>query len=266
MGVDKALNKVEELRRDEPEKSIATIGPLIHNHRVLEYLETKGIDAISSPSQADDGIVVIRAHGLPPKEQECYLQAGLTLVDATCPRVLASQKRVAKRSGQGKFIVIVGDPGHGEVKGIAGFAPPGGVAVVSSPDEAEKLTLTTSTLVIAQTTIRQEEYDAVVAVLQQKGADLEVAPSICPATLERQEALKQLALEVDAIIIIGGKNSANTTALYTTAVDTGKPSWHIEGLGEIPRDISNFERIGISAGASTPDWIIREVEEALEAL
>lgn len=270
MGVKKALDRVEQLRQENPSKPIATIGPLIHNRRVLEHLASRGIESVSDPSEFVSGVAVIRAHGLPPEERKRFVAAGAEVVDATCPRVLASQKRVAKRFREGKFIVLVGDPNHGEIQGIAGFAqvPQGEprCRVVSTPEEAEGLILPGPALVIAQTTIKQEEYDAVVAVLQTKGVELEVAPSICPATLERQQALKDLALEVDALLVIGGKTSANTTALYTTALATGKPAWHIEGARDIPGEIVGFDRVGLSAGASTPDWIICEVEEALRAL
>lgn len=265
MGVEKALNRVMKLREETPGLPIATIGPLIHNSRVLSCLAEKGIDVVADPGDFPRGLAVIRAHGLPPKERLRYENAGVTVVDATCPRVIASQKRVAESSSRGRFVVLVGDPGHGEIQGLAGFVDEKGpgCAVVASPKEAESLDLPGDTLVIAQTTIKQEEYDAVVEVLRRQGVELEVARSICPATRDRQTALKELAQKVDALLIIGGKNSANTTALYTTALATGKPAWHIEGAGDIPGEVRKYHRVGLSAGASTPDWIIAEVEAAL---
>ncbi len=265
MGVEKALNRVEQLRKEHPGQPIATIGPLIHNSRVLAYLAEKGIEVVSSPEEFSRGLAVIRAHGLPPEERRRYETEGVEVVDATCPRVIASQKRVAKSSSRGRFVVLVGDPRHGEIQGLAGFVDKSGpgYAVASSPEEAAALTLPGDTLVIAQTTIKQEEYDAVVEVLRRQKVALEVARSICPATRNRQSALKALAEKVDALLIIGGKNSANTTALYTTAAATGKPSWHIEGAGDIPDEVRRYDRVGLSAGASTPDWIIAEVEASL---
>jgi 4-hydroxy-3-methylbut-2-enyl diphosphate reductase len=265
MGVEKALNRVLKLREENPDLPIATIGPLIHNNRVLSYLAEKGINVVSRPGDFPRGLAVIRAHGLPPEERRRYETEGVTVVDATCPRVIASQKRVAESSSLGRFVVLVGDPAHGEIQGLAGFVEEAGpgYAVVASPEEAESLDLPGDTLVIAQTTIKQEEYDAVVEVLRRKGVGLEVARSICPATRDRQTALRELADKVDALLIIGGKNSANTTALYTTAASTGKPAWHIEGAADIPPEVRKYHRVGLSAGASTPDWIIAEVEAAL---
>lgn len=267
MGVERALAMAGTLRDDHPDLPIVTIGPLIHNRRVLEEMAARGITSVNAPSEAPSGIAVIRAHGLPPEEQRRYKSAGLEVVDATCPRVLASQRRVAQCFGEGKFIVLVGDPDHGEIKGLAGFARSGRedsrLRVVSSPEEAAAIELSGPALVIAQTTIKQEDYDAVVKALKARGADLEVARSICPATQDRQRALKKLAMEVDALLIIGGKSSANTAALYATAMAAGKPAWHIEGPEDLPPEITEFERVGISAGASTPEAIISEVEEAL---
>ena len=267
MGVERALAKVVALREDNPHLPIVTIGPLIHNRRVLEEMVARGITSVSEPSKAPSGIAVIRAHGLPPEERRRYEAAKQKVVDATCPRVLASQRRVARCFAEGKFIVLVGDPEHGEIKGLVGFAQARGdesrYQVASTPEEAEAIDLPGPTLVIAQTTIKQENYDAVVEILKAQGVELEVARSICPATLERQQALVDLVQEVDALLIIGGKSSANTTALYATAAVAGKPAWHIEGAGDIPRGIAGFKRVGLSAGASTPEEVICEVEEAL---
>jgi len=265
MGVKRALELVEKTRRENPLEPLATIGPLIHNRRVLENLAGQGVRVIHSPEEVSSGTVIIRAHGLSLKEKQAFLARPVRLLDGTCPRVLKSQELVSRKGKEGYGVIIVGDARHGEVKAIAGYA--GDCRVVDTPESAETLALGEKTLVLGQTTIRQEEYDRICRILKGKakaaGGVLEIAQTICPATRARQEALKKLSARTDALLVIGGRDSANTTGLFHTARELGKPVWHIEGAGEIPEEIGRFDRVGLTAGASTPDWIIREVEEAL---
>jgi 4-hydroxy-3-methylbut-2-enyl diphosphate reductase len=186
------------------------------------------------------------------------------LVDATCPRVLNSQKKVGEASEKGMSVIIAGDKDHGEVQGIAGYAK--NISIISNRLEAEKISVTLPALLISQTTFSKEEYDSIGAVLSARFPEIEIADSICPATGKRQKALIDIADKVDAIIVIGGKNSANTVRLYETALKLGKKVWHIENENEIPDEVKNFSIIGVTAGASTPDWVIKEVADKLKTL
>ncbi|MBI9108606.1 MAG: 4-hydroxy-3-methylbut-2-enyl diphosphate reductase [Spirochaetales bacterium] len=263
MGVRRAMDTIEELRAEHPDDRISTYGPLIHNPSVLDRLKESGIEIIGSPEEATDGFVVIRAHGVSPQEIKKLEGMNVEIVDGTCPRVLKSQEHVDAASKNGMHVVIVGDLDHGEVKGLSGHAETSDI--VRTAEDAEMLDLNKDTLVIAQTTIREDEFLRVCSVLQQKcagkGIRLEERMTICPAARKRQSSLQKLIEQTEAIVIIGGKNSANTRRLYTTTLDAGLPCWHIETKDELPPEVFQYSTIGITAGASTPDWIIEEVEE-----
>jgi len=263
MGVRRAMETIEQLSRDHPDDRISTYGPIIHNSSVLERLREDGIEIINSPEDAVDGWVVIRAHGASPQEKKKLELRNVRIVDGTCPRVLKSQQHVYEASKKGMHVVIVGDLDHGEVKGLSGHAESSDI--VRTEEDAEKLVLKRDTLVIAQTTIREEEFQKVCAVLQEKCNEkclsLIEKMTICPAARKRQSSLKKLIGQTEAIVVIGGKNSANTRRLYNTVIDAGLPCWHIETKQELPLEVLKYDTIGITAGASTPDWIIEEVEE-----
>ncbi len=268
MGVRRAVEAVERLLREQPGTSVRTLGPLIHNRICLEDLQERGVGILRDPEEARDGTVVIRAHGVGPSARTILERNGVEIVDATCPKVLRSQRTVRKHAEAGFGVAIVGDAGHGEVQGLAGYAP--GALIVPDVGEAERLVregaLPERLFVIGQTTYRQEEYDRICAVLRAARPGTEVENSICGATRDRQEALRELAGSVDALIIVGGKESANTAKLYQSAVATGKPSWHIEEASEVPPEIGCFPVVGITAGASTPDIVIDSVQRRIEQL
>jgi len=261
MGVKKATEAVYSLIEKGKKEKISTFGPLIHNRLVLDYLAKKGVGVIDDPKDAG-GVVVIRAHGVHPDIRRKLEKKNIELIDATCPRVLNSQKKVREASEKGMSVIIVGDKDHGEVQGIAGYAK--NVAIIENKEESEKISITLPALLISQTTFGKEEYDSISAILKARFPGIEIADSICPATGERQEALISMAGKVDAIIVIGGKNSANTVRLYETALKLGKKVWHIESENEIPDEVKEFSIIGITAGASTPDWVIKEVADKLK--
>ena len=261
MGVEKATEAVDKLIDRRKKGKISTFGPLIHNRLVLDYLAKKGVRVIDDPENAE-GVVVIRAHGIHPDIRTKLEKKKIELIDATCPRVLNSQKKVKKASEKGMSVIIVGDKDHGEVQGIAGYAK--NVFIIENIAEAEKISVTLPALLISQTTFGKEEYDSISAMLKQRFAGIEVADSICPAAGERQKALIDMASKADAILVVGGKNSANTIRLYETAVKLDKKVWHIESEKEIPDEVKNFSVIGITAGASTPDWVIKKVADKLK--
>lgn len=269
MAVHKVFAAVEEGRRDG--RPVYTIGPLIHNDLFLTRLEDLGVHTIESPHDQAPGIAVIRAHGIPMQDRQDYLDLGFTLVDGTCPRVLRSQRLVAERSSAPYHwnIVIVGSKNHGEVHAVSGAsAVPERVRVISTIDEVSAVPLDRPVLVIAQTTFSSRLYheiaDAMRAYLAPHKVRLEVIESICPSMMQRQEALIQLSERVDSIIVIGGRQSANTRRLFELAESTGKPSWLVVGAHELTEQMASGEAVGITAGASTPEWIIDEVVTRLQ--
>ena len=262
MGVRRAMQIVHDIIDSGPSCPVYTFGPLIHNRLVLEDLEKHGVTVLENPEEAE-GIVVVRAHGVQPEIKKILEKRCEKLVDATCPRVLDSQKKVYEASEKGFHVVLAGDRDHSEVKGIAGYAS--SVDIVQSAEDASKLSIPENTLVISQTTFSEKEYDRICSILNEKAADVQILKSICPATEKRQNALSRLLDQVEAVIVIGGKNSANTRRLYKTALTSNENSWHIEKADEIPEKIREFDVVGITAGASTPDWIIKEVEDKLKS-
>jgi 4-hydroxy-3-methylbut-2-enyl diphosphate reductase len=255
---------VERTLIENPGIPIFTLGPLIHNPRVVDEFRKRGVTAVDDPSQAPQGIAVIRAHGIGPVEREECVKRGLRLVDATCPHVIKAQEIVRKHAADGFHAVIVGDAGHGEVLGLRGCA--GSSSVISTAEEAEGILLPPKCFVVGQSTFKSAVYRGICGILLSRRPDIAVFDTICAATETRQESLRALAKRVDALLVVGGMQSANTRWLFRTALESGKPSWHIEGAADIPEEISQYASVGISAGASTPDVIIGEVETRLLAM
>jgi 4-hydroxy-3-methylbut-2-enyl diphosphate reductase len=183
------------------------------------------------------------------------------IINATCTLVVRSQEKTKRYASEGYTVVLVGDRRHGEIRALQGYA--GKSIVVKDAAEAAGVPADEPLAVIGQTTLKQDEYEEVCRVIFEKNPNTVVLETVCPATERRQDALVRLAEKVEALVVVGGKNSANTSRLYTTAVETGKPSWHVEGAEDLPDEVFRFSRIGLSAGASTPDRIIDEVERRL---
>ncbi len=270
MGVRRAM----ETATDAAEKrsgAVYTLGPLIHNPTALEGLASRGVgvlDEAALPADLSGATVVIRAHGVPPAVADAVAAAGAELIDATCPRVRRSQKKAADYAKAGKTVFLAGEARHGEIIGIAGYAP--GCIVVSTPAEARAAAAelhaaspNADTALIGQTTIKKSEYDAIAAEITAFFPSLEVFDGICPATADRQKALVELLGAADAVVVVGGKNSANTKRLYLTAVEHGKPAWLVETADDLTDEMLAYERIGLTAGASTPDAVIDAVETRL---
>lgn len=268
MGVRRAVEAAEEALLDSPLRPVYTYGPLIHNPPALRRLAEAGVVIVGGsdePLSEDFGgrTVVIRAHGIPPSEREELVRRHAKIVDATCPRVLLSQKRARAYREKGFTVILAGDRHHGEIAGIAGYAPD--CIVLETREDAARLpSYPVKAVLISQTTIKQDEYDAIAKELSTHISDLTVLNTICPATLERQEALERLCAQVEGVIVVGGKNSANTCRLYNTALRLAGRAWLIETPGELPADVRSLSCIGITAGASTPDDVIDAVEQALQ--
>ncbi len=267
MGVKRAVDLALKAAEAAGANTVFTLGPLIHNPQAIAELERKGVSVLGEEDLDEricGSVVIVRAHGAPPALMERLAELGAAIVDATCPRVLASQRKARDFHARGFTVVIAGDLNHGEVAGIVGQAP--GAHVVGNAAEAAR----TARLIphgpvalLAQTTIRAEEYASIRKELEAVHPSIVVVDSICPATEERQAALAELARSVDAIVVVGGRDSANTQRLYREAVSFGLPAWHVETAAELPAAVSGYPRVGLTAGASTPDLLVDEVERAL---
>ena len=272
MGVRKAVDAVYRALEDYPDKTVYTYGPLIHNPVTMRLLESKGVQIVNldkelKPQIVSESPIIIRAHGIAPQKRQELIDCGAIIIDATCPRVIASQFRAAQYAQKGYTVILAGDKNHGELIGIKGYAlsvPNGKCVIVQTAMEAEALHCDGApTVLIAQTTIKREEYHAIAEILRNKISNLTVLETICPATDERQEALLELVKEVDAVLVIGGKNSANTRRLLQTALSSGKPAWLAESAADIPQEVYRYGTIGLAAGASTPDSSIDAIDKTI---
>jgi len=270
-AVDLALNE-----SSTAEHPVYTLGPLIHNSRVLSDLKGRGIVMLEEgefPPPGANTIVIIRAHGVPLAMERELRRLGCKVIDATCPHVKASQKKAAFFSGKGYTIFLAGEENHAEIISLHSYAAEDKCFVVADPEEAEAAALKSlgvkaalpKTALIGQTTISPGEYKAIGERLRSYLPDLEVVNTICGATMERQEALKELMPQVDAVVIAGCRDSANARRLLSIALDTGKKAWLVESANGILPEAFTFSVIGLSAGASTPDETICEIEQALLA-
>jgi 4-hydroxy-3-methylbut-2-enyl diphosphate reductase len=278
LGMCMGVRRAETLARDAARRAkktgrrVFTYGPLIHNPQAILELQKEGVTALE-PEDFENGghdgeiqgsIVVVRAHGAPPEALARLSRLGVEVVDATCPRVLKSQSKAKILSEEGWKVVIAGDKAHGEVAGILGHAPSAVVAENAEQAKAEALRLSGNKVaLIAQTTMKESEFNAIAAEFRAICPHFLAISTLCPSTLDRQKALVRLAQTVDAIVVVGGKNSANTRRLAMAAAETGKPCWHVETEEELPGEIFSFERVGLTAGASTPDFIVDKVENFL---
>lgn len=246
---------------------IYTLGPIIHSPQVVQRLEEMGVKPVDDVSEVETGgTVIIRSHGVAAEELEAAIRAGLEVVDATCPFVKKAQEHVATLSTEGYDIVVVGDAVHPEVQGIVSYAA-GRVYVVSSGKDVERLPRMSKIGVVAQTTQSFDHLHDVVTACLARGGETRVYNTICDATAVRQEEAKALAGRVDCMIVIGGFNSANTKRLTQICKELLPRTHHIETACQIdPAWLEGVQKVGITAGASTPKWLIDEVTSRISAL
>ncbi len=265
MGVRRALKETLDAADDsDVPRPVRTEGPLIHNRQVLEVLDRKDVSAREEDDE-EGGTVLIRAHGVPPSREDKLENEFDRVIDATCPHVKKVQNIAREYSGKGYHCVIVGDPGHAEVEGVLSYADGRGV-VVDGPEAAEDLPEMDQVVVVAQTTQDEQVFQAVVDRIKEDYPDCEVFDTICRATHRRQAEAKELAGQVDAMIVVGGYNSANTRRLAEICEETGTTTYHVETEDELPlENLMKCETIGVTAGASTPNWMIRRVMTRLES-
>lgn len=261
-GVRRAIELVT--RAVETGGPLTTLGPLIHNPQEVERLAASGVHVATSVDDATDGRVVMPSHGAPIETIKCATEKGHEIIDATCPYVAKVHRTVRELAHAGFQVVVVGDQGHSEVKGILSAAGPSAVAISSRKEAAER-EWTGRIGVVAQTTQTADRFDAVVAVIRRTADDVRAVNTICVATRQRQEAIQDVAPEVDVVFVIGGRNSANTNRLRELCEAEGVLTHHIETASEIEDDwLTGKKTAGITAGASTPDWLIEEVKSRLE--
>lgn len=265
MGVRRALEMVLS-QANKHEGPIYTYGPLIHNEQVMKLLETKGVLALEELTGAEEGALVIRAHGIPPQKRKLLKASAHKLIDATCPRVARVQALIRYHTGKGYMAVIVGDQDHAEVIGLKGHGN-GRAHVVSSAKEVEQLPEADKVIVVAQTTQDKNRFEEVVGAVRDRFPGALIFDTICDATRSRQDEVLSLAPLVDAIVVVGGYHSGNTRRLAHVARTTGLPVFHVETAEELERDqLSSMEVIGVTAGASTPNWLIKKVVQKIETI
>ena len=264
MGVKRAMQLALETAQNN-NGPVYTCGPLIHNPQAIDYLKEHGVETSNDWRSITNGTVIVRAHGMPTSETEEMLSKGLQTVDATCPHVKTSQKQIKKYSDLGYFIFIVGDKDHPEILSLQSFASEfqvlGNLEMAKNAPPKEKI------MVISQTTFNVDEYQAISEVLKSKANEAVVCNSICQATSLRQNEIKQLASEADAVVIVGGKSSANTKRLAQIAAEICANTKHVETEKELnAEDFKDCQTIAVSAGASTPDFITSKVIDYLQSL
>ncbi len=274
-GVNRAVDTVyQEVAEHSP---VYTYGPIIHNEEVIADLERKGVKVIHSLEEAKEqtgGTVIIRSHGVTKAEQDALLADGLRVVDATCPFVKKIHKLVQEYSGKGYYVIIIGSGDHPEVQGIVGWSDAEHTVVINNESDAKKLDLKSwkKVCIVAQTTFNYNKFQELVEIIQKKGYDSEstvdkdseiiVHNTICSATKERQEAAKELSAKVDAMLVIGGLSSSNTRKLYEICSENCRNTYFIQTKEDLENsDFSRFDYVGITAGASTPNNIIEEVQK-----
>ena len=267
MGVRRAVDKVLEIALQEKGRSIYTYGPLIHNPQTIELLKNRGITAIGSIEEIPDianAVLVIRAHGIAPSERKKIRASGVKIIDATCPKVGYVQSIIKKHAAQAYTVIIAGDRKHPEVDGLCGYTEGRGV-IISTVEDAQKIPPMDKVCIVAQPTQDMDDFERMVQVIREKCPNAVVFNTICSSTEERQSEITKLSSEMDVVFIVGGKNSANTCRLADLSKKQGTPTFHIETSEEINHmDLSAYANIGVSAGASTPNWIIDEVISGIE--
>jgi 4-hydroxy-3-methylbut-2-enyl diphosphate reductase len=267
MGVRRAVEMVLDAPGHHT-NPIFTFGPLIHNPQVLELLKNKDIRILDEVPARGNGTVLIRAHGIPPATKQKLKEADFNVIDATCPRVIKVQTIIRKHAKKNYASIIIGDKNHPEVIGLLGYAMDKG-HVVGDMEELESLPVFENAIVVAQTTQNTLFFETVKNWVAAKYPHYKIFDTICDSTGRRQAEIKRLAESVDAMIVVGGHNSGNTRRLAEIARQTGKPAYHIESeldLDSIEMNaLASARCIGITAGASTPNWIIKKVYRALES-
>jgi (E)-4-hydroxy-3-methyl-but-2-enyl pyrophosphate reductase len=265
MGVRRAMEIVlTEINKGT--RPLYTYGPLIHNRQVSALLETKGVKAIDDIEGFDNGTIVIRAHGIPPSVRRRIKSSGLRIRDATCPRVAWVQAIIRSHTKRGYHAVIVGDRDHPEVMGLMGYAD-GRAHAIKSAEEVARLPRMQKLFVVAQTTQSGENFQEVVKAIQARFPHALVFDTICDATYSRQEEVRAFSGQVDGVVVVGGYNSGNTQRLVQISREAGMSTFHVETGKELSKkELAAMETVGVTAGASTPNWMIKSIVREIEGI
>ena len=266
MGVRRAMDILLDAANEKNvDGKVYTDGPLIHNPQVLEYLEKRGISVVNGQTDLSKSTIVIRAHGITPTRRKEIEDMGAKVCDATCPHVMRVQLIIKKYAAQGYSTIIVGDKGHAEVVGLLGYAEGKG-HVVQELDEIEQLPSMDRICVVAQTTQEKRMFNEALERIKKRYANCVSFETICSSTYKRQDEVISLSKSVDAMIVVGGRGSANTTRLVKICESQGTPTLHIETDAELNFDkLKDFDTVGVTAGASTPNWMIKRVVEKVHS-
>lgn len=263
-GVKNIDEKTQEALKEVDNKAVFSYGQLVHNNQYIERRKSEGLQELDSMEDAkekldENAVVILRAHGVTKEEREGLLETGATLVDGTCPVLLGIYKLAKKQNEEGKQIVIIGDPDHPEIVAMKSYFDEDTV-VIQSEEDVEAFQPSRPTFIISQTTNRRDYFNRLAELLVAKDEGAVIRPTICNATKERQEAVDELSKEVDAMIVIGGQQSSNTEKLAQVAKNNTENTFKIEELSDLVlQTLAKYDIIGVTAGASTPDWIIEEV-------
>jgi 4-hydroxy-3-methylbut-2-enyl diphosphate reductase len=264
-GVRRTVDQLMDVVRDRP-GPVLTLGPIIHNPQFVGRTREMGVGTVERVSEVPAGTtVVVRTHGAVRNELDAARERGLSLVDGTCPYVKYPQAMAQRLSREGYHLVIVGDPNHAEVKGVVSYAT--GTCTVVRPGDAIPEFKAKKVAVIAQTTCIGADFERVVGALALRHKEVRAVNTICADTDERQTDARALAAEVDAVVVVGGKNSANTRHLAEICREIQPRTWHVETEEELrPEWFEGCRVVGVSAGASTPDWVIDGVAARLASI
>jgi (E)-4-hydroxy-3-methyl-but-2-enyl pyrophosphate reductase len=265
-GVERAVQMVEKALSEG--ETVRTLGSLIHNQQEIKRLESKGVKAINEPTEVQENeTVVIRAHGVTPQVEAELKSKASRVIDATCPFVTRVQRLAARAAAQDRHVVVVGNPEHPEMIGVKGYAP-NHTFIVRDASEVSSLPKLKRPLVVSQTTIKaQTFFETAEAVKANTDDEVEVINTICSATRDRQDAARELAEKVEIVYIIGGKHSSNSQKLLAVCKEKCEKSFLIETEEEInPEDLRGVRRVGVTAGASTPNWLIEKVIQRLKEI
>ena len=265
MGVRRAMEMVLT-EANKGQNPISTLGPLIHNRQVMELLESKGVTSLKDTDEFHEGTLVIRAHGIPPHQRKALKESGLRLIDATCPRVARVQSIIRYHTKKGYTAIIVGDRDHPEVIGLLGYAH-GRARVINTLDEVTAIPDTEKVFLVAQTTQDKEKYREIVEAVMKRFPGALTFDTICDATIDRQEEIRSFVGQVDAVVVVGGYHSGNTQRLVQISEEAGLPTFHVETEKDLDKKrLSSMEVIGVTAGASTPNWMIKNVVKEIEGI
>jgi (E)-4-hydroxy-3-methyl-but-2-enyl pyrophosphate reductase len=265
-GVERAVDMVEDALADGGQ--IRSLGALIHNSQEMQRLEAKGVTTIDSPAEADAAATaVIRAHGVTPQVQRELEAKAAHVIDATCPFVTRVQHLAERAARAGRDVVVAGNPDHPEMIGVVGYAPEN-TYVVRDASEVARLPMLRQPLVVSQTTLKLQTFQEVAEAVRAKSeTEPQVINTICSATRDRQDAARALSGQVDAFYVIGGRHSSNSVKLLAVCKEQCERSFLIETADEINADdLAGVGRVGVTAGASTPNWLIEQVVERLRAI